>query len=212
MTYDPNSPLPTFAPKDSVVQIKTNFNQFAGIFSALSGGVNYNHMPLNDSNQGLHGAVIFQNQSVDPDVTEDQVDLYSKNVTSAVSTEPQLFSKIQKFLPNKYDTTTAENTPIQLTYDTVNIAGPTAFQSFLPGGYLLYFGSVVTFTPPNSITTVTLTPVCTEIVCVQAFPTSTISSEAAKRYVTITGANTFNIVSSNALNGTTFVYMVVAKQ
>jgi hypothetical protein len=167
MTYNPEIPLVTAAPKDSALPIQVNFSQFASIFSSLSATVNYNHMPLNDTNEGKHGAVIFQNQTLDPGVTDDYDVLYAKNATSSVSTEPQLFVQIPKFLPTNLDSTNAPNNPMQLTYSTVNTTGP-IYYSFLPGGYIFYFGNV-TGTALNPYT-VTLSPTPTSIIACFAFP------------------------------------------
>jgi len=167
MTYDPEIPLSTESPLTSASPIQVNFDQFAKIFSKSVLGVLYNHMPFNDANQGKHAAMIFQNQSLDPNVVEDLVALYAKSAISAVSTEPQLFAKIPKFLPTDLDTTNAPNDPMQLTYNSVNTAGP-VYYSFLPGGYILYFG-MVTLTGSNPHT-ITLSPVPTTVIACFAFP------------------------------------------
>src|SRR5580692_6784455 len=134
MTYDPTSPNGLQSPKDQVTQVRTNFAQFASILAI-------NHTGFNLTNQGDHEAVVLNNQSVDPGVTQDLDVIYCKNATSNLGKQPQIFLQIPKFLPTELDPTNAINAPMQLTYNQVNVAGP-VFQSFLPGGYLFYFGTV----------------------------------------------------------------------
>ena len=167
MTYDPLIPLATESPATSASPIQVNFDQFAKIFSKLVGGVFYNHLPFDNANSGKHASVIFQNQTLDLGVTEDLTVLYAKNATSNIATEPQLFVQIPKFLPTEIDTTEATNAPMQLTYNAVNVAGP-IYQSFLPGGYIIYFGMITA----NSLIpyTITLSPVPTKILIAIANP------------------------------------------
>ncbi len=47
---------------------------------------------------------------------------------------------------------------MQLTYNTVNTAGP-VYQSFIAGGYIFYFGNV-----SNIVPTITLSPTPTKII------------------------------------------------
>jgi len=166
MTYDPQIPLVTESPKTSASPVQVNFDQFAAIFSKLIAGVNYNHMPFNNAQQGKHAAVLMQNQTTDLGVTEDLDVLYSKNATSNVSTEPQLFVQIPKFLPTDLDSTDAPNNPMQLTYNSVGLSGP-LYYSFIPGGYLIYFGNILAAGSPE---TITLSPIPTEIVMAIATP------------------------------------------
>jgi hypothetical protein len=142
MTYDPQIPLVTESPLTSASPIQINFDQFAKVFSVLAGGLSRNHVPFNNANQGQHGAVIFQKQTADLGVTQDLDVLYAKDYVGKVSTEPQLYVQIPKFLPTSLDTTEAPNTPMQLTYNSVGTAGP-IYYSFMPGGYLVYFGMVI---------------------------------------------------------------------
>lgn len=142
MTYDPQIPLVTESPLTSASPIQVNFDQFAKIFSTLAGGLFRNHVPFNNANQGQHGAMIFQKQTADLGVTQDLDVLYAKDYVGQVSTEPQLYAQIPKFLPTSLDTTNAPNTPMQLTYNSVGMAGP-LYYSFMPGGYLVYFGMVI---------------------------------------------------------------------
>lgn len=216
MTYDPQIPLVTESPLTSASPIQVNFDQFAKIFSNLSGMVNYNHMPFNNPHQGKHGAMVFQNQTVDPEVTGDWASLYPKNVTSAAGTEPQLFARIPKFLPTEIDTTDATNSPMQLTYNSVNTSGP-MYYSFLPGGYIWYFGRVIlTAANPH---TITLSPIHGEIMACFAFPETIGSGSSAGRPLKISVFNkqpnpqSFKVYVT--LAGSTlysFSWMAIAKQ
>lgn len=211
MTFDPNIPLPTESPSTSASPIQVDFSQFSGIFSKLIGGVFYNHLPFNNFNQGKHGAVIMQNQTVDPEVNQDFVAIYSKSIASTFSTEPQLFAKIQSFLPTAQDRMDATNTPMQMTYNKVNLTVP-IYQSFLIGGYLIYFGST------NTIgTQITLTPTPSKILNVQAVSqgTSNFSSQTNVPYdstVIVTQPDKIKINSSRAPAASNFLWMAIAKQ
>lgn len=157
MSYVKTKPDPGPSPKDDASIIQGNFASFASSFAN-------NHVALNAQNQGNHSTVIFENQTVDPEVINDLVALYNKDASSNIGTQPELFSRIQKFLPNKFDTVPAENNPIQLTFNKVNTAGP-VYQSFLPGGYILYFGTVTDISVP-----VILSPIPTLILIAIAVP------------------------------------------
>lgn len=179
MTYNPNEPKDEPPPVIATAQMRTNFAQFQTIFSN-------NHFALNTSNQGKHEKVIFQRQVTEPTITSNYISLYSNNITTASSAEPQLFLKIPKFLPNNQI-----NSPTQLTFNAVNIAGP-VYQTFLPGGYIMYFGEVGTV--PS---TIILNPVCTRIACVVVCANNYFVKFAAKfqiqSWATIISPNSFTI-------------------
>lgn len=204
MTYSFIKPDGGPSPKVDVVQIRTNFSQFATIF-------NGNHTALNNTNQGDHENVILTKQTADPGVTQDLDVLYCKDATSQAGTQPQLFIQIPKFLPNQFDTTQAENTPMQLTYNSVNTAGP-VYQSFLPGGYLLFFGST-----SNIAVNITLSPAPTKILIAIATPNTMTTAGTPIPFnvsTTILTNSTFKINST--LNGSgpviaySFGWMAVA--
>jgi len=150
MTYDPNIPNDLPPPKVIVDQIRTNFSQYAAVFDN-------NHVAINDTNQGKHSNVILQRQISNPVIEGDYDSLYSKSVTSNSSTSEELFVTVPQFLPNDQP-----NDPQQLTFNSVNLNPQ--FQTFLPGGYILYFDSI----PSANVVsvTVTLTPAPSEILCV----------------------------------------------
>lgn len=158
MTYAPTIPQGLPSPFSQVTQVQNNFADYATKFAV-------NHTALNATNQGAHEGVILTSQGVvDPDVTQDLVAFYCRDAISQLGTEPQLFFKIPKFLPTALDTTNAPNAAIQLTYNTVNTVGP-IFQSFLPAGYLLFFGTVTDIT-----INITLVPAPRQIIIAIANP------------------------------------------
>lgn len=208
MTYNPNTPESSSSPKSSVASIQTNYSQFASIFSSTSGGVVYNHIALNDFNQGKHAAVLMQNQSGDLGVGNGSLSiLYSKNATAATGgTQPQLFLQIPVFLPTDLDTTKFLNPGMQLTYNSVNTAGP-IYQSFLAGGYILYFGSTITIGTP-----IVLSPIPTKILSAQAIPQGVVTGNIPYNVgVTVTQPKTIQINSSNAVAGAKFLWMAIAQ-
>jgi hypothetical protein len=201
MTYVPDVPLSEPSPAATQVQIQTNFAQFASVFMA-------NHTALNNSNQGDHEGIILQVQANDPNVTQDLVALYCKDVVSQVGTQPQLFAQIKEFLPTSIDTTTAPNAPMQLTYNTVNTAGP-QYQSFVVGGLLVFFGST-TGVP----ITITLSPSPSFLQAAIAIPTNFFHNvidipNAANTQ--ITQPNKFKITSFSPAPASTFFWIAIGK-
>jgi len=167
MTYSPEIPQDLPSPSVGVDFIRTNFSQYAQVFDN-------NHVAINANNQGKHSNVILQEQIADPVVDGSFDSLFIKSVTSNSSTSQQLFSRIPQFL-----TLDKPNNPVQLTFNTVSTAGPTQYQSFLPGGYLLFFGQATQIAQPNPPVipiVVTLTPAPSEILCVIANSTNVIGT------------------------------------
>jgi hypothetical protein len=210
MTYSPLIPSPASSPKDSAAPIQVNFSQFASIFSTGTGVV-YNHYPLNDNQQGKHGSVIFD-QISDPTVNLTLCSLYAKNTISAVtpSGQPQLYARIKQFLPNG-----TPNFPMQLTYNTVNIAGP-QYQSFVVGGYIVYIGSIQpTFPTPPPVPprfTITLSPTPSSIVCVQAVSQYIVPNSGVGVTISNVTASTFIINTPLYQNTFTYYWMAIGKQ
>jgi len=198
MTYSITKPDAGPSPEIDVVQIMTNFATFAT-------GLSANHTELNDPNQGDHENVILTLQTDDPGVTQDLTVLYCKNAPSQAGTQPQLFVQIPKFLPTDNDSTNAPNEPMQLTYNSVNIAGP-VYQSFLPGGYLIYFGSTTNITVP-----ITLSPAPTKILVAIATPNNLKVSNPTPFFVSTTIlSNTQFMINSNATGTYSFGWMAIA--
>ena len=202
MTYDPTAPNAQDSPRDQTTQVRTNFSQFATIFAKIIAGVKYNHTALNNIKQGDHESVLFKKQTTDRGVTDTLDVVYCKDASSNLGTQPQLFLQIPKFLPNINDTTNAQNTPMQLTYNSVNMAGP-VYQSFLVGGYLIYFGTV------NATGVITLAPAGTKILMAIATPNQLTSNIPSLVSTQILNNSQFQIFS-NAVGLFSFTWIAVA--
>lgn len=205
MTYDPNIPLPQGTPEFSALPIQVNFEEFFNIFSSTVGGVIYNHIALNDFNQGKHGAVIMQKQADAPAINQNLDVLVTLDAQTAAGTQPQLFVKVPKFLPTNLDTKDAANNPMRLTYNQVNTTGP-QYQSFLPGGYLVYFGST-----NNIANTITVTPNPSAIITALASPTGSTGGTGYNISAEVTQPDKVKLNSSNAPPGATFLYFIIAR-
>lgn len=211
MTYQPTAPFVTKSPKDSAVDILNNYSKIASVFSQTVGSVIYNHMPFNNQFQGNHAAILFQNINGNPGVTGDLTNLYAVNAISNISPspgQPQLFAQIPKFLPTELDPTIAPNTPMQLTFNQVNLTGP-IYQGFLAGGYLIYTGNVSTNTAPTTPFSINLSPIPTKVLCAIAMPNTVetgsthqpiqisaqkINSGLVQVYTNFTGTRNFNFI------------------
>lgn len=190
MTYNPEIPQPEPSPATQQSELKTNFSQFAAVFASSLGGVNYNHTAINAGNQGKHEAIILQDNVTDPLVEDDFVALYNKG--------GQIFARIQEFLPNGIP-----NNPMQLTYGTVNTGGP-VYQSFLPGGYVLYIGTSA------KASQVTLSPACSELLLVIGVPN--VGSNLYDIGATVVQPNKFTLNSILAPGGYSFAYIAIGVQ
>jgi hypothetical protein len=210
LTFSNTKPDSGKSPKIDVTQLQTDFSEWARIWAI-------NHTPMNNRNQGDHANVIFTLQTSDPGVTQDLDVLYIKNVvtnSTPAPGQPQLFVQIPKFLPTKDDPTAAPNAPMQLTFNSVNTSGP-VYQSFLPGGYLLYFGSTSNIAVP-----ITLVPAPTKILVAIAtannmnpptlVPGGSFGGDIVTLpydvWTTITNNSTFKINSNLNLSGPVVAY------
>ena len=196
MVYIKTKPDSGKSPKLDAPIIKDNFFTYNTIFSN-------NHTPLNDINQGDHEEIIFETQTVDPDITTNIDILYSRDATSNVGTQPQIFLKIPQFLPKTPDNSTSLNTRMQLTYSTVNVIGP-QYQSFLwgtidpsmptaTGAYMIFFGSVSNVTSQTLVTSdvIVLTNPPTTLLLTMVQSTTTFLAGAP-----LTGLN--SVINSNS--------------
>lgn len=204
MSYLQTKPDSGPSPKLDAPIIQGNFSSFASIFSSTVLGVVLNHIAMNDPNQGDHGAIILEKQSADPGADQPVANLYNKNAAAATGgPQPQLFSQIQKFLPTKLDTTDAANVGVQLTYNTVNLAGP-IYQSFVAGGYIVYFGATSVI---NSA--ITLSPTPSSLLVVMAQPSVGVP-QSVKYGTQILSATQFKINASAAVGAYTYFAIGVA--
>lgn len=150
MTFDPTIPTDLPPPKIAVDELRLNFSEYATVFDN-------NHIALNATYQGKHSDVILQRQLLDPIISGDFDSLYSKSVVTTSNTSDELFVRIPQFLPPEFP-----NIPMQLTFNSINTSAP-EFQSFMIGGYIVYFGKITTVP-----FLVTLVPTPSEILCIIA--------------------------------------------
>lgn len=186
MTYNPDIPQDLPSPSIAVDAIRANFSSYANVFDN-------NHSALNSSTQGKHTNVILQDQSSHPEVDSGFDSLYGKSVVSNSSTNSQIFARLPKFLPNN-----VPNNPLQLTFNTVSTSS--IFQSFLPGGYLLFFGTIPSqMTPINAV--INLSPAPSVILCVIPNPTRLVGVSSSltaplRLAVDINSSSQFTITSA----------------
>lgn len=185
MTYSPSYPENTPPPDTGINNVRTNFSSYAGIFDN-------NHVALNANNQGKHTHVILQSQGSDPSVEGSFDTLYVKSVIATSGTFQELFAKIPSFVPLK------PNDPMQLTFNVVNTSGVPYYQSFLPGGYIVFFGTI-----PSAVTInvpIVLVPAPSKILCVIPNPTKFggvgLTAKPVEMSVTINSNSQFTINSS----------------
>ncbi len=197
MTFNPLIPQGEPSPASQVTPIQINFSQFASVFAT-------NHIALNSNKQGYHGTVTLNLQSKVPNVDQNEVVLYSKNASSNVGTQPQLFIRIPEFL-NKGN---PRNPPMQLTYNQVNTSGP-VYQSFLSGGYLLYFGQTTIINPATSIV-ITVSPIGTKLLTAQAYANVTTSGGNRNISTQITSKSTFTIFINSPSVPVPITWMAIA--
>lgn len=196
MTYSTVKPDAGPSPSLDVGQIKTNYSTYLTVFGRQ-------HLTLNDPKMGQHKVITMQKQDDDLPVLKNSVVMYPKNVTSKVNTQPQLFFRIPKFLPNE-----VPNTPMQLTYNTVNTAGP-VYQSFIPGGYLLFMGMVTDISFDITL------PTDTNGILVAIAASNTVKGATRIQntvYTKVLTTSSFKI-GSNLATGTpySFSYIVIAR-
>lgn len=206
MTFSIYKPDSGPSPKIDVDQIRDNFAVFGTSLAE-------NHTALNNRNQGCHEGVLFEQQSATPTIAGTYAALYAKSVTYTIGTQPQLFARLPVFLPTADDTRGSGNDPMQLTYHVVNIAGP-QYQSFVAGGFVVYFGQTNDITIP-----ITLSPSPSQIISVSAATHNMTTVGTAIPWivgVNILSSNSFKIESPLNFSGPVVPYiitwMAVAKQ
>jgi hypothetical protein len=122
MSY--NSSIPQAASKRviSQKQIKANFTAIYNAFAK-------NHLKLGPPDtQGKHNILILRPQGADPATTANQTAIYNK----LVATIPNLF-----YRPNN------NQTPIQMTYPSINVSSALSQQySFVAGPFVVYGGLI----------------------------------------------------------------------
>lgn len=137
MTYQPNIPLATDFISVSQQDINNNF-------TSLNNAFNTNHVTFNAGGAGKHKFCSFPDQLASPGTAVNEVAIYSKDVGGT----SQLFFQREGLAPGGAD--------IQMT-----VGNPTAAAngtSFLPGGIIIKWGSVVGAPGGNTATFATAFP------------------------------------------------------
>lgn len=203
MNYNQLKPDPGPSPALDAPTIQGNFEYYGNLLSD-------NHIAMNEQFQGNHSDIIFESQLKDPGVTTNLTVLYSKLASSQSGSQPELFVQIPTFLPTALDTTPSaisKNTPMRLSYSSVGTAGP-IFYSFLPGGYVIYWGTASLSVPKNSTasTTVTISPIASRILIAIAVPITQVAFALPNSLPLATNVNnnsSFTIyVNGNSTNAT----------
>jgi len=190
MSYNTAIPQSSTPRSQSQRQIKANFQAIQQVFAN-------NHVPLTaDSDfRGMH-KVLTMRSTTDPSTTADQIALYNKLVGGV----PNLF-----FRPN------SDQTPIQLTYDSIDTDPANDRQyTFMAGPFVIYAGVVknvadgqtITLTPAKNLIYVGLTPVNSKFL--QVF-------FSLKVIVTDITANTFTVSHNSpvVLGGEDLYYLAI---
>jgi len=150
MAYQPNIPQATDALSQSQIDIQNNFG-------ALSTFLNVNHVDFASSDQGKHKWVTFPVQGSTPSFAAGEVGLYNMALTG-----------VNELFINKQAQAGVQQIP--LTASLLSSATPALGNggwTYFPSGYYQTFGSgtgsglttvTLTYPPPNSLSTVILTP------------------------------------------------------
>ena len=140
MGYNPAIPQSLDPILQSQGQIQPNYAIIAQAFQA-----NHYTLTSNSINKGMHKVILMKKQAIDPATSASQVALYNKLVTLI----PELF-----FAPS------GSQTPIQLTYSSLNTNPASISQySFVAGPFVVYgglvsvatIGQVVTLSPSTNL-------------------------------------------------------------
>lgn len=193
-SYNSLIPIGTDAMLKSQSQIKANFQAINSVFAR-------NHAVLNSALQGMHNVVTFRKQAGDATTGATQIALYSKEIASVTN----LF-----FRPS------ANQTPIQLTYQEITTGllseDPdiylTAQQTFLAGPFVVYAGSIagvangaiITLLPASTLIYVGLTAKTPPFVS----PTSNFTM-----CTTNIAANQFTVGMANAISPQDLYYLAI---
>lgn len=208
MTYKTTKPDAGPSPFLDCPTIQGNFSSFGTTFSSTAAGVVYNHSAMNDRNQGDHQVIMMQAQNSDPNPDDSFAALYCKQTLAVSGVQPQLFTQIQQFLSHS-------NIPMQLTHNTVNIVGPSQYQSFLPyfttgatlGVLLVYFGTTTNIAVPI---TVSPTPTTFLFAVATAYNMTIIGTPIpVQASTTILSSNSFQINSISPPAGYVFGWLAI---
>jgi hypothetical protein len=174
LSFNPDIPIITNAMLQSQGQIKANFQ-------AINAAFTQNHS-FSQATLGMHNLLLFREQSTDPTTNSGQIALYTK----AVGTNPCLFYR-----------PTSNQTPIQLTYPSINTFIPTDFEapgaqySFTAGPFVIYGGYLVGVTQGQAVTLLPFSHLL--YVGFMLFPAPAIATYYSYICATNIVDNTFNI-------------------
>jgi hypothetical protein len=136
MSYNPNIPQSTSKRAISQRQILINFQSIARAFAN-------NHSALGLGTQGKHTVLILKSQGSDPATTISQIAIYQKLVGG---------------IPNWFYRPSVNQTPIQMSYPSIDVTTANSQYTFAPGPFVIYTGKV---TNPALNALVTLLPATT---------------------------------------------------
>jgi len=143
--YDPNVPeFPSDSLKTSQPQFLTNFSQLFEIFAK-------NHVPINSvPNAGKHTIVQLFEQLSSPQTDSGEITVYTKNIEGQTD---QVFIRFQ-----------GNGTEVQFTNYQIYSVDDLNFFTFLPGGIILYFGSLPNPNAPGNPTPLPVTEFIIDLV------------------------------------------------
>lgn len=140
MSFNPLIPTVNDFTLQSFGQLRANFQTINAAFAS-------NHVGLTKDPEfsGMHNVLVTQPQGGDPTTAADEIAIYNKLITGI----PQLF-----FAPS------SSQTPIQLTYSSINADSSNTQYSFVAGPFVIYGGRINGATQGQAVV---LTPATTLI-------------------------------------------------
>jgi hypothetical protein len=191
MSYNTSIPVITDPILQSQAQIKANFQAINYAFSD-----NHKSLTSDPSFAGMHTVLTMRPQKVDPVTSATQTALYNKLVSSI----PNLF-----FMPNN------AQTPIQMTFGSINAGSGTTQYSFIAGPFVVYAGFI---SNPTSGQIVTLSPATTLLFVDLTMANSNVSPTAiAEAIPTNVAGSSFTITTQTFIAGTKYdlYYIAIGK-
>lgn len=186
MSYNPLIPQVANQTLQSYYQLRANFQSIAQAF-----GDNHVGLTQDASVSGMHNLLNFQ-VSTDPTTSATQIALYTKLVSSI----PELF-----YRPS------SNQTPIQMTYPSINADSSDTQYSFVAGPFVIYGGFIKA---PTNGQTVTLTP-STTLIYIDTIAANLKVQAGIKTQIVIptsVSANTFKITYSTSFKFDVFYFAV----
>lgn len=138
MSYNPGIPQPTDPTLQSQQQIRSNYQVINSTFAN-------NHVKLNNDLEGMHRVLTLRPQVLDPATAANQTAFYNKIVGA---------------IPQAFYRPSSNQTPIQLTYESLDTDPTKLVQySFVAGPFIVYggkilgatIGQVVNLTPTSTL-------------------------------------------------------------